>query len=163
MLHLASFIQGYICKSHLPDCWCTIWGLVLHQFSSAQFSRSVLFDSLEPHGLQHTNSQNLLRLLSIESMMPPNHLILCHSFLLPSVFPGSGSFPKSQFFPSGDQSIGASASASVLPMNIQDWFPLGLIGLISLQFKGLSRVSSKTTDQKHQFFHIQLTLTSIHD
>ena len=71
-------------------------------------------------------------------------------------FPASGSFPTSQFFASGGQSIGASASASVLPMNIQDWFSLGLTGWISLQSKGLSRVFSNTTIQKHQFFDAQL-------
>ena len=70
-------------------------------------------------------------------------------------FPASGSFQMSQFFPLGGQSIGASASASVLPMNIQDWFPLGWTGLISLQSKGLSRVFSNTTVQKHQLFSAQ--------
>ena len=82
-------------------------------------------------------------------------------------FPASGSSLMSQFFTSGGQRIGASASASVLPMNIQDWFPLGWTGLISLLFKGLSRVCSRTTIQEHQFFSTQLsygpTLTSIHD
>ena len=82
-------------------------------------------------------------------------------------FPASGSFPMSQFFTSGGQSIGVSASASVLPMNIQDWFPLGWTGWISLQSKGLSGVFSNTTVQKHQFFGTQIlyspTLTSIHD
>ena len=73
-------------------------------------------------------------------------------------FPVSGSFPMSQFFVSGGQSIGTSASASVLPMNIQDWFPLGWTGWISLQSKGLSRVFSNTTVQKHQFFSAQLSL-----
>ena len=75
-------------------------------------------------------------------------------------FPTSGSFPMSQFFASGGQSIGVSASASVLPMNIQDWFPLGWTGWISLQSKGLSRVFSKSTVQKHQFFSAQLSLWS---
>ena len=74
--------------------------------------------------------------------------------------PASGSFPMNQFFPSGGQSIGASASAAVLPMNIQDWFHLGLTGLISLQPKGLSRVFSNTTVQKHQFFSAQPSLWS---
>ena len=81
-------------------------------------------------------------------------------------FPASGSFPMSQLLASGGQSIGASASTSVLPMNIQDWFSLGWTGWISLQSKGLSRVLSNTTVQKHQFFGIQLyspTLTSLHD
>ena len=76
----------------------------------------------------------------------------------PQSFPASGSFPVSQFFASGGQSAGASASASVLPMNIQDWSPLGWTSWISLQFKGLSRVFSNTTVQKHQFFSIQLSL-----
>ena len=75
-------------------------------------------------------------------------------------FPASGSFPVSHLFTSSSQSIGASASASVLPMNIQDWFPLGWTGLISLQSKGLSKVLSNTTVQKHQFFSAQLSLQS---
>ena len=84
--------------------------------------------------LSLTDSWSLLKLMSIELVMPSNHLILCHSLssCLPS-FPASGSFLMSQFFASGGQSIGASAPASVLPVNIQDWFPLGLTGLISLQ------------------------------
>ena len=92
--------------------------------------------------LSITNSQSLLKLLSIESVMPSNHLILClHSF------PASGSFPISQFFESSGQSIGVSASGSVFPMNIQDGFPLGRTSWISLQSKGLSRVFSNTTVQ----------------
>ena len=99
---------------------------------------------------------------------------LCHPIISSSVvafsclqsFPASGSFPVSQVFASGSQSIGDSASVSVLP-NSQDWFPLGLTGLISLQFRGLSRVFSNTTVQKHQFFGTQLSLWSnfhiIHD
>ena len=78
--------------------------------------------------------------------------------LLPSIFPSIRVFPMSQFFASGGQNIGVSASASVLPMNIQDWFPLGWTGWISLQSKGLSRVFSNTTVQKHQFFGAQLAL-----
>ena len=87
-----------------------------------------------------------------------NHLILCHplSYCLQS-FPASGSFQMSQFFPSGSQSIGISASALVLPMNTQDWFPLGWTGWISLLSKGLSRVFSNTTVQKHEFFNTQLS------
>ena len=103
--------------------------------------------------LSITNSQSLLKLMPIASVMPSNHLILCHFLiLLPSIFPASGSFLVSQFFPSGGQSIGVSASASVLPMNIQDWSPLGWNSLISLLSKGLSRVFPNTTVQKHQFF-----------
>ena len=108
-----------------------------------------------------TNSWSLLKLMSIESVMPSNHLILCCPLLLlPSIFPSIWSLPTSQLFVSGGQSIGASASASVLPMNIQDLFHLGLTGWISLQSKGLSRVFSKTRVQKHQFFSTQLSLWS---
>ena len=100
--------------------------------------------------LSITNSWSLLKLMFIESVMPSNHLILCRPLLLPpSIFPSIRSFPMGQFFASGGQSTGVSASASVLPMNIQDWFPLGWTGWISLQFKGLSRVFSNTTVQKH--------------
>ena len=90
--------------------------------------------------------------------MPSNCLILCCPLLfLSSVFPRSGSFPISQLFASGGQSIEASTSASVLPKNIQGWFPFGLTGLISLQSKGLSRVFSNATVLKHQFFSAQLS------
>ena len=90
--------------------------------------------------------------------------VIPFSFCLQS-FPASQSFQMSQFFVPGEQNIGVSASASVLPVNIQDWFPLGWTGWISLQSKGLSRVFSNTTIQKHQFFSAQLylSLTSIHD
>ena len=109
--------------------------------------------------LSITNSQSLLKLKSMESVMPTNYLILCHPLLLlPSKFPSIRVFLISQFFPSGGQSIGVSTSASVLPMNIQDWFPLGWTGWISLKSKGLSRVFSNTTVQKHQFFGTQLSL-----
>ena len=92
--------------------------------------------------------QILLKLMSIESVMPSNRLILCHPLLfLPPIFPSIRSFPMSWYFESSGQSIGASASASILPMNIQAWFPLGLTGLISLQSKRLSRVFSNTTVQ----------------
>ena len=83
-----------------------------------------------------------------------------HPLLLPSIFPSIRDFPVSQFFASAGQSIGASASASVLPMNIQDWFPLGLTSLIFLQAEGLSRVFFNTTVQRHQFFGAQLSLWS---
>ena len=109
--------------------------------------------------LSITNSQSLLKLIPIKSVMPSNHLILCYPLLLlPSTFPASGSFPTSQSFISGGQSTGTSVSASGLPMNAQEWFPLGLTGLISLQSKGLSRVFSNTTVQKDQFFSAQLSL-----
>ena len=134
--------------------------------SSVQFSHSVMSDSLPPHGLQHvrppcpsptpgvhSNSCALSRWCNptISSSVVP------FSSRLQS-FPASGSYPVNQFFASGGQSIGVSASASVLPMNIQDWFPLVWTGWISLQYKGCSRVFSNTTVQKHQFFSAQLCL-----
>ena len=109
--------------------------------------------------LSITNSQSSPKSMSIESVMPSNHLILCRPLLLlPSIFPASGSFPMSQLFTSGGQSIGVSASTSVLPMNTQYRSPLGWTGWISLQSKGLSRVFSNTTVQKHQFLCAQISL-----
>ena len=93
----------------------------------------------------------------ISGVIQPSNPVVPFSSCLQS-FPASGSFPMSWFFTFGGQSIGLSASASVLPMNIQDWFPLRLIGWNSLQFKGLSRVFSNTTVQKHQFSSAQLSL-----
>ena len=111
--------------------------------------------------LSITNSRSLCKPMSIELVMPSSHLILCHPLLLlPSIFPSIRSFQMSQLFTSGGQSIGVSASTSVLPMNPQDWFPLAWTGWISLQSKGLSRVFSNTTVQKHQFFSTQLSLSS---
>ena len=111
--------------------------------------------------LSITNSWSLLKLMSAESMLPSNipFSVVPFSSRLQS-FPVSGSFPMSQFFTSDGQSIGDSASASVLPMNIQDWFPLGWTGWISLQSEGLSRIFSNTTVQKHPFFSTQLSLCS---
>ena len=102
------------------------------------------------------NSSILLKLMTIESIMSSNHLILCHPLLLlPSMFPSIRMFSKHQYFASGSQSIGVSASSSVLPMNIQDGFPLGWTGWLSLHSVGLARVFSNTTVQKHQFFGAQ--------
>ena len=136
-------------------------------FTSTQFIHSVMSDSLWFHGLQHAR-------LPCPSLTPraysnacPLHR-WCHPTISSSVipfcsclqsFPGSGSFPMTQFFTSGGQSTAVSASTSVLPMNIQDWFPLGWTGWISLQSKRLSRVFSNTIVQKHQFF----SLCSNHD
>ena len=131
----------------------------LHRFSSVH-SLSVVqlfatpWTAARLASLSTTNLQSLPKLMSIESVMPSNHLILYHP-LLPSIL---GSFQMSQLFAWGGQSIGVSASTSVLPMNIQDWFPLGWTGWISLQSKGLSRVFSNTTVQKHQLFGAQLSL-----
>ena len=115
-------------------------------------------NSFQLHGLQHavlpcpSLSSRVLELMSIESVMPSNHLILCRPLLLLlSIFPSMGVFSSELVFASGGQRVGASASASVLPMNIQGWCPLGWTGLISLQSKGLSRVFSSTAVRKHQF------------
>ena len=109
--------------------------------------------------MSFTVSQSLLKFMSIESVMPSNHLIHYHPvLLLPQSFSASGSFPMSRLFSSSGQSIGALVSALVLPMNIQDWFPLGSTSLMSLQSKGLSRVFSSTTVRKHQFFSVQPSL-----
>ena len=110
--------------------------------------------------LTFTNSWSLLKLMSVESVMPSNHLkiLCCPPLLLPSIFPNIRVFQMSQLFASGGRSTGVSASTSVLPMNIQNSSPLGWIGWISLQSKGLSRVFSNTTVQRHQFFGTQLSL-----
>ena len=102
--------------------------------------------------LSSTLSQSLLKFMSTELVLLCNHLILCRPLLLLlSIFPSiRASFPVSRLFASGGQSTGASASASVLPMNIKHWFPLGLTGLISMLFKGLPRVFSSITIQNHQ-------------
>ena len=123
-------------------------------------SYSVMSDFLWSHGLQASLSfavsQSLCKLMSIESVMPSNHLVLCRPLsLLLQPFSASGSFPVSRLLASGGQRIRASASASVPAIN-QDWFPLGLTDLISLQSKGLSRVFSNTTVSTHQFFALSL-------
>ena len=135
----------------------------LHQFCS-----SVMSDSLRPHGLQHARLPCLSPTPGACSNLCPlsqwcNPTI--SSFVVPfsshlQSFPASGSFAMNQFFTSGGQSIGVSASTSVLPMNTQDWSPLGWTGWISLQSKVLSRVFPNTTVQKHQFFSAQLSLQS---
>ena len=131
-----------------------------------QFSRSVMSDSLRPHGLQHARPPCPSPTPRAYSNSSPLSR-WCHPTISSSVipfssclqsFPALGSFPVSQFFTSGGQTIGVSASASVLPMNIQNWFPLELADLVSLQSKGLSRVFSSTTVQKHQFFTTQPSL-----
>ena len=133
-----------------------------------QFSHSVMSDSSWPHELQHVRlpcPSSTPRACS--NSCPSSRW--CHPTISSSVipfssclqsFPTSGSLPMSQFFTSDGQSIGVSASASVLPMNIQDWFLLGWTDWISLLSKGLSRVFSNTTVQKHQFFHAQVSLWS---
>ena len=131
-----------------------------NNLSSGQFTRSVMSDSLRPHGLQHARPSCPSPASRACSNSCPSSR-WCHPTISSSVgpfssciqsFPASGSFPMSQFFTSGGQSIGVSASASVLPMKTQDWFPLGWTGWISLQSMELSRVFFNTTVQKHQFF-----------
>ena len=133
--------------------------------NSVQFSCSVVSDSLWPHGLQHTRSPCPSPTPRVYPNSCPSSR-WCHPTISSSVIlfssclescPASGSFLMSQFFASDGQSTGISASASVLPMNSQDWSPLGWTGWISLQSKGLSRVFSNTTLQKHQFFDAQLS------
>ena len=138
------------------------WYICQSVFTAVQFSRSVVSGSSWPHGPQHARA-------SCPSPTPgvyPNSCPSswwCHPAISSSVvplsscpqsFPGSGSFPISQLFASGSQSIGVSASPSVLPMNTQDWSPLGWTGWISLQSQGLSRVFFNTIVQKHQFIHL---------
>ena len=145
------------------------------RLSSAQFSQSVMSNSLQPHELQHAR----FSCLSPTSRACSNSCPLgwwCHPTKSSSVvpfssslqsFPASGSFPMSQFFSSGGQSIGVLASALVLPMTIQDWFPLGWTGWISLQSKGLSKSSPtpqfKSINSSVLSFLYSPTLTSIHD
>ena len=127
-----------------------------------------MFDSLQPHGLQHTRfpcpsptprtCSNSCPLSQWYHPIIPSSVVPFSSCL--QSFSASGSFSMSQFFTSGGQSTVVSVSASVLPMNIQDWFPLGLISLISLQVKGLSRIFSSATIQKHRFFDAQSSLWS---
>ena len=140
-----------------------------------QFSHSVVSDSLRPHGLQHTRPPCPSPTLGVHPNPCPSSW-WCHPTISSSVVPfsscpqyvpASGSFQMSQLFVSGGQSIGVWASTTVLPMNTQDWFPLGWTGWISLQSKGLSRVFSNTTVQMNQFFSTQFSSQSnshiIHD
>ena len=144
----------------MKDLWFTIkCKLINYLFFSVRFGHSVMSHSLQPYRLQHARLPcpwPTPRACSNSSPLSQ----WCHPAISSSVvpfssclqsFPASDLFKMSQFFASGGQSIGASVSASVLPMNIQDWFPLGLTGLISLQSKGLSRVFSNTMFQKCQF------------
>ena len=133
------------------------------QFSSVQFSHSVVSDSLRPHESQHARPPCPPPTPEVHSNSCPSSQ-WCYPAISSSVIPfsscpqslpASESFPVSHLFPSGDQSIGVTASASVLPKNTQDWSPLGWTGWTSLQSKGLSRVFSNTTVQKHQFFGAQ--------
>ena len=137
-------------------------------FSSVQFSRSVVSDSLRPHEFQHARPPCPSTTPGVHSnscplsrwCYPANSSSVVPFSSCPQSLPASESFPMSQLFAWGGQRIGVSASASVLPMNTQDWSPLGWTGWISLQSKGLSGIFSNTTVQKHQFFSTQLSSQS---
>ena len=172
-----ALFHSFLWLSNIPLYICMISSLSIHlfmdislfpclQFSLVQFSHSVVSDSLRPHGLQHTRPPFPSPIPGVYSNSCPLHQ-WCHPTISASVipfsfhlqsFPVSGSFQMGQLFASGGQSTGVSASASVLPMNIWDWFPLGWTGWISLLSKGLSRVFFNTTVQKHQFFGTQFSL-----
>ena len=148
-----------------------IWNLTLvnKHSSSVQFSGSVVSDSLRPHESQHARLPCPTPTPGVHPNSCPSNQ-WCHPLMMsssvvpfsscPQSLPGSGSFPMSQLFTWGGQHIGVSALASVLPKNTQDWSPLGWTGWTSFQSKGLSRVFSKTTVQKHQFFGAQLSSQS---
>ena len=155
--------SAFLCPVSLASCHCS------PQFSSVQFSCLVTSDSATPWtatrqaSLSVTNSQSLLKFMSMDSVMPSNHLMLCHPLLLlPSIFPSIRVFIMSQFFTSGGQSIGVSASASALPMIIQDRFPLGWTGLVSLLSNGLSRVFSKPQFKSMNSWALSLLWSSSH-
>ena len=152
-LILLNYRHTPICRDHFS---CSVQSL-----SRVQLFATPLTTARQA-SLSITNSRSLPKLISIESLMPSNHLILCCPLLLRhQSFPASGSFQMSQFFTSGSQSIEVSASTSVLPMNTQDWFPLGWTGWISLQSKGLSQF--KNINSLALSFLYSPTLTSIHD
>ena len=163
ILITSSQLPYYLAKSAGKGCLSTSISLA---FSSVQLSRSVVSDSLWPHELQDVRPPCPSPTPRVHENPCPSGQ-WCHPAISSSVvpfsscpqsFPASGSFPMSQLFPSGGQCIGVSVSISVLPRNTQDWSPLGWTGWISLQSKGLSRVFSNTTVQKHQFIGTQLSL-----
>ena len=164
---LTSFQISTVVLQLVVQRFTTLWENELSN-TSVQFSRSVVSNSLRPRGLQHTRPPCLSPTPGVYSNSCPLswwwHPTIS-SFVIPfsshlQSFPASGAFQTSQFFASSGQSTGVSASASVLPMNTQDWSPLGWTGWISLQSMGLSRVFSNTTVQKHQFFGAQLSSQS---
>ena len=154
------------CLQNCLNIWTVPFRSFSTQFSSVQsLSRVRLFATLwiaaRQASLSITNTQSSHKLMCIQSVMPSRHLILCCPvFSCPQSLPASESSPMSQLFAWGGQSTGVSASASVLLMNTQDWSPFGWTGWISLQSKGLSRVCSNTTVQKHQFFNAQFSSQS---
>ena len=172
---LSSFLFMYFCfsKAYLKPYFAVFPNKHIHSEdmsmnSSVQFSHSVVSDSLRPRELQHTRPPCPSPTFGVHPNSCPSSR-WCHPAILSSVvpfsscpqsLPASESFPMSQLFAWGGQSIGVSALASVLPKTTQDWSPLEWTGWISLQSKGLSRVFSNKTVQKHQFFSVQLSLQS---
>ena len=162
-MYKINMLQGYIFQHRE---WRQYFIITLSgvQFSSVQSLRRVwLFVTpwiaARQAFLSITNSRGLLKLMSIKLVMPSNHLILGHPHLFsPSIFPSIRVFSNESVLHTRYPKYWVSASTSVLPMNTQDWSPLGWTGWISLQSKGLSRVFSNTTVQKHQFFSAQLSL-----
>ena len=164
LLHLATLEKSLskLGLDHGSSDLGTIFMGMIFWFTSVQFSHVWPFVTpwmaASQAPLSIANSRSLLKLMSFELVMPSNHRILCHPLLLlPSIFPSIRVFSNEsvlciRIYNIQYQSIGVSGSASVLPMNIQGWFPLGWTGWISLQSKGLSNVFSNTTVQKHQFF-----------
>ena len=158
-------VTSYIC---VCVCMYVYICVCVFLYMSVQFSLSVMSDSLRPHELQHARPPCPSPTFGVYLNSCPLSR-WCHPAISSSVvpfsscpqsLPASGSFPMSQLFAWGSQSIGVSALASVLPMNTQDWFPLGWTAWISLKSKGLLRVFSNTTVQKHQFFSAQLSSQS---
>ena len=165
---LLSVILCVSFQTALFHCWYrqSIWLLYVKLYPPVQFSHSVMSNYLRPHGLWHTRLPCPSPSLGAHSNSYPSSQG-CHPIISSSVTPfsswlqsspASGSFQMSQFLASGGLNIGVSASALVLPMNMQGWFPLGLTGWISFQYNGLPSVFSNTTVQKHRFFGAQLSL-----
>ena len=162
---ITDFIRRNLFNFHISPC---ITFPPVNWLSSVQFSRQVMSDSLQPHEQQHARPPCPSPIPGVHPNLCPLNW-WCHPNILSSIvpfsscpqsFPASGSFQMSQLFISGGQNIGVSASTSALPMNTQEWSPLGWTGWIALQSKGLSRVFSNTTLQKCQFFGAQLCLQS---
>ena len=156
-------------NSDVMNSYCNgLFLKIIDLFSSVQFSCSVVSDSLRPHESKHARPPCPSPTPRVHPNSCPSSW-WCHPAILPSIvpfsscpksLPASGSFPMSQLFAWGGQSTGVSASTSVLPMNTQNWSPLGWTGWISLKSKGLSRVFSNTTVQKHHFYGAQLSSES---
>ena len=156
----ACFLKSHTWKpsTSVPQNVTVFGNRAIKEESKIQFSHSVTSDSLQPWTTAYQASLSITNSRSTQWCHPIISSSVVPFSSRPQSFPTWGSFQMSQLFASGGQSIGVSASTSVLPMNIQDWSPLGWTGWISLQSKGFSRVFSNTTGQKHKFFGAQLSL-----